>query len=75
MILTFQKEHNLSIEELAIKYVLNKRYINNVLIGVESPKQLSDNLKVISKYNNIPHKKIDKILVKEKHLLNPSNWN
>jgi len=65
---------NLTTEEIALKYVLNKSYIDNVLIGVDSPTQLLSNLSAICRDSLIPHEEIDNILVLEQELLSPVNW-
>jgi aryl-alcohol dehydrogenase-like predicted oxidoreductase len=69
------KEENTTITNLALSYCLEQKNIDNVLIGVDSLKQLEENLKVkeytISKdaFN-----KINAIKVEDKHLLNPALW-
>ena len=67
-------KNGVNTEALALQYVLQKEYIDYVLIGVESTEQLLSNIKIY-KYNyNIPHASIDRIHVEEYELLNPSNW-
>lgn len=68
-------EFKLTTEELALHYVLQKKYIDHVLIGVENVDQLKSNLKTCSKKKEIPHSVLNKINIFEKDLLNPSNWN
>lgn len=59
----------MSVAEVAINYNLQNKYIDGVLIGVDNASQLKENIK------SILNKKIDlSIEVKEKELLNPSNW-
>mgnify|MGYP006879615600 FL=1 len=53
---------------------MQKKYIDNVLIGVDNPQQLINNIKLSEKQTQIPHDIIDKINVKNEGLLNPSNW-
>ncbi len=65
----------LNTEALALQYVLQKKYIDYVLIGVESVKQLLSNISICNEKVNIPHDIIDAIDVTEEELLNPSNWN
>jgi aryl-alcohol dehydrogenase-like predicted oxidoreductase len=67
--------YNLSMEELALQYVLQKKYINHVLIGVDNSNQLNNNIKTCSNNSIIPHELLNRINVIEKELLNPSNWN
>ncbi|WP_445730715.1 aldo/keto reductase [Mariniflexile sp.] len=62
-------------ETLALQYVLEKEYIDFVLVGVENTEQLMNNLIICDQKVNIPHDSIDAIDVKEINLLNPSNWN
>jgi len=68
-------EKNISISDLALNYVMQKDYIDNVLVGVETPDQLMNNIESINSQKVIPHFEIDKISVLEEELLNPSNWN
>lgn len=70
-----KKHYSLSMETMALQYALQKDYIDNVLIGVETPQQLLQN--VVNSKNNIyiPHDTIDAINVRKKELLNPTNWN
>tara|TARA_Y100000768_G_scaffold310435_1_gene244800 strand:+ start:4990 stop:5901 length:912 start_codon:yes stop_codon:yes gene_type:complete len=63
------------INSIALNYCLSKKYIDKVLIGVDSLSQLKKNLNHI-KDNNLNYQtEIDKIIVKETKLLNPTNWN
>ena len=72
---TIKDNCKISIEELAMQYVLQKKYIDNVLVGVDNPQQLINNIKLSEKQTQIPHDIIDKINVKNENLLNPANWN
>lgn len=63
------------INDLALNYACNKKYIDRVLIGVDNVFQLKAN--IASEKRNIQKeilKKIEAIDVKEIELLNPSNW-
>jgi len=60
---------------IALNYCLSKKYIDKVLIGVDNLVQLKKNLNNINDNNINYHKEIDKIIVKETKLLNPTNWN
>lgn len=62
-------------ETLALQYVLEKEYIDFVLVGVENTEQLMNNIIICDHKVNIPHDGIDAIDVLEINLLNPSNWN
>ena len=70
-----KQDQTIDTETLALQYVLQKEYIDYVLIGVDSSTQLSNNIKNCKKTVNIPHQMIDDINVIEEDLLNPSNWN
>ena len=67
----------ISTAELAFNYALKNPYIDKVLIGVDSAKQLIENLKMTeSKVTLQDLGIIDKnINVKEEELLYPYNWN
>lgn len=67
--------NNIKIESLALQYALQKKYIDYVLVGVDTPGQLKTNILNSKNCLMIPHELIDSIQVKEKQLLNPSNWN
>lgn len=69
------KEHGSDIQTLALQYVLQKKYIDKVLIGIDTAQQLLENIGCAEKTTRIPHDKIDSIEVLEKELLNPTNWN
>ena len=68
-------ENNIPIINLALSYVLNQEYIDNVLIGVDSLAQLKQNLKSVDKEisKNIILS-IEKINTKNKDFLNPITW-
>lgn len=70
------KENHLAIPQLALGYCLQQRLIDNVLMGVDSLKQLKDNLKAA----NHPLQprivnEVNTIKVANANLLNPSLWN
>lgn len=70
------KQLNLSVQQLALSYVLQNDLIDKVLIGVESLPQLYDHINFLK--SKAPSKskleKINSISVKEKELLIPTNW-
>lgn len=69
------KVYKLEIGHLAMQYVIKKEYIDAVLFGVDSVKQLEQN--IIWSEKSIPETvfdQIDQIKVKNTHLLNPSLW-
>ena len=70
------KKFDISVEEVALNYVMRNESIDGVLTGVESSKQLIKNLNAIN--TKIPDEIddfINRIIVKETELLNPANWN
>ncbi len=70
-----QASSQTDINSIALNYCLSKKYIDKVLIGVESLSQLKKNLNDINN-NNLDFKtEIDKMIVEETSLLNPTNWN
>ena len=69
------KEKALTIEQIALGYVIANKDVKGALIGVDNNTQLEANLKVAS--FNISNNEIDFIKsldIKEKELLNPVNW-
>lgn len=68
-------DNNISIGHLAQQYVLSKKYIDGILIGVDSVEQLKKNIRWanILLDSNI-FGEIDKIFVNDTMLLNPSKW-
>lgn len=70
-----KEKYSLNTETLALQYVMQKEYIDHVLIGVETSEQLLSNIRISSKKQQIPHDVIDDIVIGEIELLNPSNWN
>jgi len=65
----------IDIKTLALKYVINKDYIKQIVIGIDNLTQLEKNLKIFNQEVDILNEKIDSINVKEELLLNPSYWN
>ena len=63
------------INSIALNYCLSKKYIDKVLIGVDSLSHLKKNLSHINDNSLYYQTEIDKIMVKETNLLNPTNWN
>ncbi len=67
--------YNISIAEMAMKYVLSKNYIDGVLFGVDSLSQLSMNLELSNgSLSDEIIQSIDAIQVENCDLLNPSEW-
>ena len=69
-----KRRFNLDTITLALQYVLQKEYIDHVLIGVETPNQLKSNIAISSTSQTVPHELIDAVDIIEKKMLNPSNW-
>lgn len=68
-------ESNISMQDLALNYVLHQEMISKVLIGVDSLLQLQENIESSnSQIDESIIRKIDEIDVKEIGLLNPVNW-
>ena len=70
------EHHNLDIATLALKYATTNHNIDNVLIGVDSTRQLIANIHAAAakKLSSELIHKIDSIAVSDIALLNPSNW-
>ena len=59
----------MSVAEVALNFNLQNKFIDGVLIGVDNALQLKENI------SSVRHKTVDlTIEVKEKDMLNPSNW-
>lgn len=65
----YVKETHMTVAEVALNFNLQNSFIDGVLIGVDTVEQLQDNLQ------NISDKRVElSIDIKEKELLNPTNW-
>lgn len=67
--------NSISMESLALNYVLQNNLIHKLVIGVDSEQQLLSNLNALNK--GLPEKTItdvDRIFVKDTQLLYPYNW-
>ena len=70
------KHLHLSIEELAIGYVVQQPLIDEIIIGVENVRQLKSNIELFSNhYSPVLIEEINKIKIAERQLLYPKNWN
>jgi aryl-alcohol dehydrogenase-like predicted oxidoreductase len=70
------KTYKLTVEELAIAYVMLQKQIDEIIIGVDNPDQLKVNLHMFGKeFDPLLRNEIEKITVEEKELLYPKNWN
>lgn len=69
------KDFQISMESIALSYVLQKDYVDSVLIGVDSLDQLKKNLSFINEVIPIELvNKIDSINVEREDIINPSLW-
>jgi aryl-alcohol dehydrogenase-like predicted oxidoreductase len=68
------RKNNIKLNHLALSYALNKEYIDGVLFGVDSLEHLKENIEQVDLSEELVHT-IDKILIGNKELLNPSTWN
>jgi aryl-alcohol dehydrogenase-like predicted oxidoreductase len=68
-------KNKMSMHELCLNYVLHKKFIDKVIIGVDSAHQLNENLNSIhSDFSGELENEIENIVVKNIDLLNPGNW-
>jgi aryl-alcohol dehydrogenase-like predicted oxidoreductase len=68
-------ESNYSIEGLSLNYVLSKSYIDHLIIGIDSLKQLKLNIEKINEgISDEVISRIDSIQVKKAEMLNPNLW-
>lgn len=69
-------EFNVSIGELALNFVYENKFIDKIIVGVDSPNQLNQNINIIKNWNSNKsiNKLVSKITVKEQYLLSPVNW-
>jgi len=68
-------KNNFHIGALCMSYVLKKKYIDNLIVGVDSLDQLRQNISwskssISNEFENL----IDDININKTQLLNPSNW-
>ena len=69
-------EHNVSVGEVALNYVIANANIDQLVIGIETAEQLQQNIDTISNWkpNDKLFSQIEAIQIKDKSLLNPVNW-
>jgi len=69
------QKNNITIQQMALNYVLQNKMIDHVLFGVETLDQLNENILASqTPFNDHISAQIDEIDVIEEHLLNPVNW-
>jgi aryl-alcohol dehydrogenase-like predicted oxidoreductase len=68
-------DYELSVNELALSYVLSKDYIDGVLIGVDSLEHLKNNINISGlKISQNLIEEIDNLVIQDDNILNPTNW-
>ncbi|MNT68713.1 putative aldo-keto reductase [compost metagenome] len=70
------QEHDISIAEMAIRFVNSFDFVDRLVLGLESSEQLSANVSAYKK-GPLSSDMIDKIMqveVLDKKLLNPGSW-
>ncbi len=69
------KENGISLQSLALHYVNSQKHIDGIVIGVDSIVQLQENLAALDRPCPASiHEQVEKVLVPDKELLNPSTW-
>ncbi len=70
------KEAGVTVGEVALNYVISNPKIDKIVIGVETVKQLKENIDVVTNWkpNSDLFSKIEAIHIQDKSLLNPVNW-
>lgn len=69
-------DNNLSIGTIALSYVVHNPDIHHVVIGLDSARQLHENLLSVAPYERIVDvmEEINSIHLEQPELLNPANW-
>ena len=65
---------NQSIDEVAIKYVYQKEFIDRIVIGVDSLRQFKTNIEFLRQPILNDYSKIDSIVTSNRKLLYPYLW-
>ena len=70
------KTQHYDISKVLLDFVIKNKFIDNVVIGVDSVNQLNQNIEKLNQIqiSNTVYKEIERIKIKQEHLLNPSNW-
>jgi aryl-alcohol dehydrogenase-like predicted oxidoreductase len=70
-------KYNVEMEVLALQYVMQQSFIDNIVIGIDNSEQLKRNIEILdqSKLSEEAINLINEIEVKETPLLYPKNWN
>jgi len=68
-------DYDITINELALSYVLSKGYIDGVLIGVDSLEHLKNNISISElRISQNLIEEIDNLVIQNDSILNPTNW-
>lgn len=71
----FKKKHQLSISDICLNFVMSHQDIDKVVIGVDSPEQLLNNIAAIKKAPpNIDWRQLDELEEHDIAIINPSLW-
>ena len=64
------------ISKVLLDFVMHNKFIDNVVIGVDSVNQLNQNIEKLNQIqiSNTVYNEIKRIKIKDEHLLNPTNW-
>ena len=68
------KKSKSNLDTMAINYPLKKEYIDKVIFGVHNLSQFKRNIDSIGSDSKLDCKEIEMVIVKEKELLKPLNW-
>ncbi len=70
------EKYNVSINSLALNFVLLNKYVSHIVIGVDNAFQLKQNIKMIADWQDNTNliEELSNITVSNKELLNPANW-
>jgi len=70
------KKYNLPINAICMNFVLTNPYIDKVLIGVDSLKQLEENIRAIDYYNKVENLKemLSRLELNNEEILLPCRW-
>lgn len=71
----FKKENNLETVEICLKFVMNDSNVDKVVIGVDSPEQLLNNISSLkNEGSNIDWNQLSELEEKDNSIINPSLW-
>jgi predicted aldo/keto reductase-like oxidoreductase len=69
----YSKELNISLQELALSYLLNIKEIDAIIIGCTTKKELTENYKIFTSFKsfNFNYKLFN---IQNENIVNPMNW-